>query len=53
MIKNGFLLCPECEKKIQPVCDKDTINATVYCSNCKLYYKIVVANEELYYIESK
>lgn len=47
MIKDGYLICPHCHKKIQPIGEHDTIVTTVYCHNCKRYYKIVIADGEL------
>lgn len=47
MIKDNFLLCPTCNKKIQPINEHDVIVSTVYCHNCKAYYKIVIADGEL------
>ena len=51
MIENGFLKCPDCHKKIQPVYGHDTISSTVYCMHCKIYYKIVIADGELFKME--
>ena len=50
MIKDGFLTCI-CNKKIQPININDTISATVYCSRCKTYFKVLIAYGKLYEME--
>jgi len=53
MIKDNFLLCPDCRKKIQPIDERDTINGTVYCNKCRAYWKVVIANKEILKIEKR
>lgn len=47
MVKNGHLLCPRCKKKIQPIEEHDVLITTVYCHNCKAYFRVVFADGEL------
>jgi len=42
MIKQNFLYCRKCKKKIMPIFKRDFICATVYCSVCKSYYRVKI-----------
>jgi len=53
MLRDGYLLCPDCKKKIMLVRTSDTINGTAYCHNhlCKSLWHIIIADNTLFRME--
>lgn len=53
LIKDEFLLCKNCHKKIMPIRENDVMIGVVYCTKCKNYFEIVIAQNEVFKCDLK
>ena len=51
MIKNGFLFCPSCGKKIMRIEPRDIVLATLFCRFCKARHRVEIRNGTLIEME--